>query len=57
MGGHSEVASARGATVVTGVQRADCREHSVSHNPDSTALQLIQQHPVLAAATSTTTFK
>lgn len=33
----SGVASAWGATVVTGVQRADCREHNVSHNPDSPA--------------------
>lgn len=32
---HSGVASARGATVVTGVQRADCREHNVFSIPDT----------------------
>lgn len=46
----SVVASAWGAAVVTGVQRADCREHNVSQIPDIPALQYNQQHLPLFAA-------
>lgn len=52
---HIGVTAARGVTVVTGVQRADCREHTVSQIlRRSPALQLYQrQQPHLSAATST----
>lgn len=49
---HFGVASTQGVTVVTVVQRAGCREHSVSETSDTPALEHNQQNPFLSAATS-----